>query len=781
MRTMYGRVLVAAIAALAMACAALSSAEGQSPKRPTRILILYSLAPESPTAAVFIARLHGTLRAELITPVEIFQETLDIDRFPDPQRWQQFLRFYRDKYRRQQPDLVVAIGTLALEFAVDHLRRIMPGVPIVFGMVQPKNDRVDFANLPPSVTGRFTGMTLGQSLAMAKRLQPDANRVVVIGGSSPLDSVALSDALADSVMHRHQLRMDRWQGLPYDSLLRALRGLSPRTIVYFAYFRRDGGGRTMVPLDALAEIARESRAPVYGFADAMIGTGVVGGAMWRHDDEAVQTGRLAARVLRRAAGAPLPPVQSAGTPFMADWRVLRRFGWDEQLLPPGTEVFFRTPSFWERHGEVILVALVVILVESLLIGLLLLERRRRIRAQSAMADQAKYERTMAELMADASRHAPEDAPRALEDAIARVGRYADADEVVLVQSSDALSRPPLRHEWTRTPNGASDGSRANTASARQLEFPLVVAGETVGMLTLRRATAADDWRPHLVDRLASAAAVLAGAIARSSASLRADEAGRQVAHLGRVATIGELAATISHELRQPLAAIRINVEAGRQLLARKPLDLGEVRRVFDDIVADNDRAAEVIDQTRALLRKELPARSMVDLNEICGEAVDLLRRDAKHRGIRLDLTLDARLPAVQGQSIELRQVALNLIMNALDAAAMSGGPRWVAVHTTGLQGLVELRVCDSGPGLSADARNRLFEPFFTTKPHGLGMGLVIVRSIVERNQGRIQVENGENAGAVFRVRLPVREDAGSGMAVPAMRRSSSEHAAPTRG
>ena len=123
---------------------------------------------------------------------------------------------------------------------------------------------------------------------------------------------------------------------------------------------------------------------------------------------------------------------------------------------------------------------------------------------------------------------------------------------------------------------------------------------------------------------------------------------------------------------------------------------------------------------------------------------------------------------------------LNLLINALDAAAMSRSERWIAVNTKGLDDQVELVVRDSGPGLSSEARRHLFESFFTTKPHGLGMGLVIVRSIVERHQGRIQVENGENAGAVFRVRLPVLEDARLPSAVRDPRRTAIEDAVPSR-
>jgi signal transduction histidine kinase len=511
----------------------------------------------------------------------------------------------------------------------------------------------------------------------------------------------------------------------------------------------------MVPTEVLTEVARASGAPVYTFADATIGSGVVGGAMWRHDNEAVQTARLAVRVLRGATGAALPGVEDAPTPYMADWRELQRFGLDERRLPPGTEVLHRAPSVWERYRGIALATFAVVLLEALLIGLLLDERRRRLRAQDAIADQARYEHMLAHLMTDAARYAPLATPGALEDALGRIGRYAGADDVMLLQHSAIASRPPTRLQWHRWKSSASaqpTDASASSENGQTLEFPLVVADRSLGVLKLSRAGSATPWPPQLMERLAAAADVLAVAITRLAATQRAEEAAHQVAHIGRVAMIGELASTISHELRQPLAAILINGETGKQLLARKP-DAPMLDRVFDDIIADTNRATGVIEHIRSLLRNEVLPNAMIDVNAICREAVDLLRHDALKRGIQLDVSFDSRLSPVAGQPIELQQVVLNLLLNAFDAV-MSGSERSVAIRTSALERSVQIMVRDSGPGLSTEATHHVFESFFTTKAQGLGMGLAIVRSIVERHRGRIQLETGEQRGAIFRVILP---------------------------
>ena len=240
---------------------------------------------------------------------------------------------------------------------------------------------------------------------------------------------------------------------------------------------------------------------------------------------------------------------------------------------------------------------------------------------------------------------------------------------------------------------------------------------------------------------------------RRLAELRLEETRSQVAHLGRVATIGELAAAVSHELKQPLASIRANAQAGALLLGKSPADIEQVINILNDIAGDSERAAEIIDQMRTLLRKAETV-SAVDLNEVARQAIRLLQRDATLRHTQLELVADPELPKVPGDPVQLQQVIINLLLNALDAASTALEHRAVMVRTTVAESMVELTVSDTGPGLAPDVLEHLFEPFFSTKPHGLGLGLVIVRSIVDRHHGRIQAKNRASGGAIFRVDLP---------------------------
>jgi signal transduction histidine kinase len=243
---------------------------------------------------------------------------------------------------------------------------------------------------------------------------------------------------------------------------------------------------------------------------------------------------------------------------------------------------------------------------------------------------------------------------------------------------------------------------------------------------------------------------------RRRAESRARRSLGQLAHLDRVAAMGELATSLAHELNQPLAAILANAQAARRLLAAPQPDLAEVRASLDDIVDDDKRAGEVIRRMRALLRKEEFRPEPVDLNEAVRNVRRLLAHDAARRGVTVDAELAADLPHVRGDAVQLQQVVLNLLVNAFDAVAHCPAERRRVLVRTRQQvsGLVELAVEDSGEGIPAAHLGELFEPFFTTKANGLGMGLSITRSILELHGGAIVAQNLDQGGACVRCVLP---------------------------
>jgi two-component system, LuxR family, sensor kinase FixL len=243
---------------------------------------------------------------------------------------------------------------------------------------------------------------------------------------------------------------------------------------------------------------------------------------------------------------------------------------------------------------------------------------------------------------------------------------------------------------------------------------------------------------------------------RKRAEVQAERSRQELAHFTRVSTMGELTASLAHELRQPLTGILTNAQAARRFLDSGSPDLDELREALADIIADDRRAEDVIQRVRDLLRKGELRRTRLDLNEVIRSVIRLLGSDAVIRNVVLALELAPTPVLVSGDRIQLEQVILNLLVNAIDAMAeVSNGERTVVVRSEANgDELVHVAVQDAGTGLRDGVRERVFEPFFTTKPSGMGMGLSIAKSIIEAHGGVIWATNNPTRGATFHFSLP---------------------------
>jgi two-component system sensor kinase FixL len=248
--------------------------------------------------------------------------------------------------------------------------------------------------------------------------------------------------------------------------------------------------------------------------------------------------------------------------------------------------------------------------------------------------------------------------------------------------------------------------------------------------------------------------------ARKEAELETQSLRREIAHVGRVSMMGQLASALAHEINQPLGAILRNAEAAELYLENASPDLEEIRAILADIRKDDQRAGSVIDRMRGLLKRQNLSKQRVDVAELVDEVVALVRSDAAARHVKLELAVADHLPPVYGDVVHLQQVLLNLIVNGMDALNdVNSGDRRVSV-TASLNGpqAVEIAVSDSGHGVSADKLTHIFDPFFTSKPNGLGMGLPISRTIIEAHGGRLWARNNGEGGASFRFTLPITKE-----------------------
>jgi signal transduction histidine kinase len=345
---------------------------------PARFLIVYeqdsALAANIQTAAGIKAVL-----ARAIQDREVYSEHLDMARFPDPAHAERLADDMAAKYRDRRMTAVLVAGESALKFVLRNRNAFAPGAPVVFGRVT--RDTAEDLDLPPDVRGVLSRFDARGTVDLARRLQPDAGRIVVVTGSAPYDRIWQETARAD-LSYNHEIKVDFVSDLSLAGFARMAAELDRYTILLILTVFEDADARTFIPRDAAAIIAEASAAPAYGVYSSFIGAGVLGGYV-----ESFQSigEAMAEMAIETMAGTPGPALVDTVPEPVGDWRQMLRFGIDPVLLPPNTRRLFYEPTPWERYKLQILLAAAVILLQSATISALLVQERRRRRMAGELA------------------------------------------------------------------------------------------------------------------------------------------------------------------------------------------------------------------------------------------------------------------------------------------------------------------------------------------------------------------------------------------------------------
>jgi signal transduction histidine kinase len=448
----------------------------------------------------------------------------------------------------------------------------------------------------------------------------------------------------------------------------------------------------------------------------------------------------------------------------------------------------------------------IVAAQALLIIGLILERRRQRSVERTLQQQRDFEILVSELSSSVNMVGASDRPALVTRWLQRLGTCLDVDRVSLVPAANgrhgvmplglgapwgaSSAYPPS--DYPALTNLVTRGVVVRFASLEVLPpelvsdrpaferggieaavlVPLRHNGAVLGALALG-SRIPRSWPVTLVERLEFVGATLANAVANSPR-----ENGKGIAHtpgngnggsvdphheneiarFARVRTLGGFALSLAHELNQPLSAILANAQAARRFLATANPPIEEVRAIIDDIDADDRRAGELIHAMRALLHNRPAEKVLLDPNEVVRDIARLLHGDLLLRRVTLVLDLEAPLPKVRCDLVQLQQVLLNLMTNAFEALPNASVDRRVIIRTRAGTESCVISVRDAGSGIAPEQFDRLFEQFFSTKADGLGMGLSIARSIVESHGGRIWATNNSDVGATFHVALPIASE-----------------------
>ena len=440
----------------------------------------------------------------------------------------------------------------------------------------------------------------------------------------------------------------------------------------------------------------------------------------------------------------------------------------------------------------------VFILSLLLLAIgLILERAWRRRAEVLLGERLRFETLLSEQVATFSRISAADVDREIQRALRRIADLLGVDWGNLTEYSDDSRTARVTHWWVadgvgpqpaaigfeqipwvvarlrrgelvrfskidELPEGDATVDRETyrrLGVKSQVAVPLTVEGVVVGALAFSTVGTERAWRDEFVQRLHLLGDVFANTLSRRRSEMEGQRLRQDLAHVGRVSTMGELTASLAHELNQPLTAILSNAQAAQRLLVSDKADLAEIREILGDIVEDDKRAGEVIHRLRGFLRKSNTELAALDIGELVSQVARLVSSDAIIRNVAIRLDLAPGLPPVCGDRVQLQQVILNLLMNGLDAMRESGeGERTLVLRTeSGGPATVVVAVEDSGVGIDEADLDHVFHAFYTTKAGGLGMGLAIARSIVEAHGGHLEARNNSGGGATFSFTLPVIE------------------------
>ncbi len=773
---------------------------------PKRVLVIHSFGNAAPPFTTHSIAFETELVGKLGEQVDLDEVSLDMARYADPNSQDALVEYLQKRHAAWRPDLIVPIGSPAAIFVAQYRERLFPDAPVIYV-------GLDRRRLPPGALEKnaaFVGEDFNVAGFIEDILQvaPETRNIAVVIGASQLEQFWVAAFRKEFEPFANRVNFIWLNDLSFDQMLDRVRTLPPHSYIFLGLLLRDASGVTHNADEALQRIHAVANAPVNGIFQHQLGLGIVGGRLYQAELEGVESARLAVRILHGEPASSFPPKIVGPLPPRYDWRELQRWRMDEKLLPLGSVVFFRAPTAWQLYRGWIISGVSVCLVEALLIFGLLVNLFKRRRAEQSLAEsevrfriaadgapvmiwmsgtdklctffnQAWLDftgRTMSEELGHGWTEGvhPDDLEACLNTYVSAFEAHESFAMEYRLRRRDGEYRSLTDHGVPRyDPRGNFRGEhrlRGCDRTAREGKSCHSVPPLSSTMASHPQPPQTMACRALLIRAVETSSATSAPALrtfpgdavwmikarARKAAEAEARQRREQINLLSRVSLLGEMTASLAHELNQPLSAVISNASAGIRFIDTDRADPATLREVMVDVVAAARRASHTISDVRNAIKKGSAIRGRINLNDVVTSVAHMVQSDAVVSFCEVKTSLAQNLPAIEGDPNQLQQVLINLVSNAFDA--MSDTPqarRKVEIATASNDdGMVCVSVRDYGIGIPNEARERLFEHFFTTKEKGLGMGLAIVRSIIEAHQGQIAAENAEGGGARFYFRLP---------------------------
>jgi PAS domain S-box-containing protein len=708
------------------------------PSEPKNILVLFSFRPTLPVASKWDRGIRSIFEAEPNLKADINIEYLDLSRFNDSNYIKMIFSVFRHKYFESKPDLIVAVYEPALDFLLRHQEDLFPGVPIVFGGVE----RVFIENQGnrPDITGVYQGNSFIKTLETALNLHPNTRHIRIFVGAGMLEQSWAMAAREAYVRYEDKYDFVYVPARSIEDLQKKVAELPPNTLILYLPIIKDRSGKTHFAIDVISRISEVSTAPIYGFWEVILGHGIVGGDLSSFEEQAKAVAKIGLRILKGARAADIPSIDTPGLRYMFDWQQLRRWSINEDRLPYGSTVMFKEFSTWEKYKIRIFGAVALIVFQALFIFYLLHQRRIKRKVEQNYKTVADYTYDW-EYWQNTNGKMQYVSP--------------SCERICGYPAQDFMDNPSLLRDII-VPEDRATWDEHRYSVQKEMKPEEI-------QFRIKRPDGEICWIEHacqpVFDHKVNYQGIRASNRDITKRELYKSETQKlqsELAHMDRVVTISALTSALAHEINQPLAAIRSYAQAALRFMDKDKPDFDNMRKALEGIVSDNKRAAAVINRLRDLVKKGTVHRDPLEINSVINDVVSLMNSELVLRNASIALDLNPDLPVVQGDSIQLQQVLINLLSNALDAMEdQPADTRFITISSRYENpDVILVSISDSGKGISPDKIDAVFNAFETTKAQGTGLGLAICKSIVEAHEGKIWAENRSDRGAIFSFSLP---------------------------
>jgi len=743
---------------------------------PRQVLVLYSDRQLVPITIAWDRGIRSAIESGTSEAVIVHSEFLDLTRLTDQEYQQECLRLLRLKYAKSKPDAIIPVFDPAAEFVAKNRSDLFPDTPMVFCSIsEGLHERLRPA---PTMTGVTFRLDFNRTLQLIRDLLPDTRHVAVVVGATAIEK-RLEAAVRNSFSVEKDIDFQYLTGLPLNDLLRQVSQLPNDTVILFVSHDRDRDGRESISSrDSVERISQAASVPVFGLYDALLGHGIVGGCLTPVEAQGKRAGEIVVRVLQGNSPADTPFTGTEMNSCMFDWRQLRRWGIREQTLPEGSQVVYREPSLWKEYWAYIVTCAAAILLQSLLIAVLLVNRKRRLRAEDALADRLHFETMLADLSSRFVDIAPETVHLEIRCAIAQVAEELVLDRGTVFEVSDDGFELRATESWVRVGQAQASsailvesmpwlwakvnrGDTFHFSSVAELPedaphekemmvrlglkagvaVPLKAKGTILGMLAFGQLNREQSWGDTILQRLKLVGEVFANALAHARSDENLSTSRKEARQLaGRLLTAQEderkrLAREMHDDVSQRLAATAIEAGKFEQQFSAEDPSREAVATLKEHLIALSDDVHRISRQLHPAILDDL------GLEEAIRSECD---RFAEREGVAIQFRcgeLPEKLP--KDISLCLYRVAQEALRNVAKHAQSDH----VELVLNADPEFLYIEVRDFGRGF------RLEE--IRGQP---GLGLASMEERARLVGGEITISSDRNQGTTVAVRVPLPEE-----------------------